>query len=106
MENPLVDRAKEFISFAKNSGIEVRLVSGDNIDTVTKIARDCGILKDKKHFAMDAADFRKIVLGSDDCPKKKLEFYQQSKFNEQINNGLKVLARADPDDKKLMTIGL
>jgi len=44
LEDPLREAAARFIDFAKSGDINVRMITGDNLDTAKKYALDCGIL--------------------------------------------------------------
>ncbi|PHT86592.1 hypothetical protein T459_08698 [Capsicum annuum] len=37
---------REFVALCRSAGVNVRMVTGDNINTATAIARECGILTD------------------------------------------------------------
>lgn len=59
---PSVARA---ISFAAKGGINVRMISGDNLDTATAVAIKAGILTEEdakqKYATMNGEEFRKMV---------------------------------------------
>jgi len=65
LEDPLRERAARFIEFAKTGNINVRMITGDNLDTAKKYALDCGILtpgeENDGKSAMTAEDFRKKI---------------------------------------------
>lgn len=116
-----------------NAGVLVRMITGDNIKTAISIARDVSILtpeeakiayerinnpqsvaKDEKMFALNGNEFREISGGfvkvEDGKDKKgnlrfKFELVNQDKFRRTVEN-LKVIARASPDDKYLLVLGL
>lgn len=44
LKDPLRPKVKQVIEMASKGGVQVRLVSGDNLDTVKAFAVDCGIL--------------------------------------------------------------
>jgi len=89
LKDELRSEAKEGISFIKNAGINVIMITGDAKDTAKNIATDCGIITNPND----------IILTSD-------EF--NSMDNEEIKkicHNLKVVARALPQDKsRLVTI--
>ena len=75
MKDPLRDRVKQVISYANKGRINVRMISGDNLDTAKALAFDAGILvndreknyyeydpdaplDEQRKYAMDAKDFR------------------------------------------------
>lgn len=99
----------------RGAGINIRMVTGDNIDTATAIAIEAGILKkedkDKQYVCMVGQQFREEIGGL-----KKLEDHDGSgRLREEIGNksafrqiakNLKVLARSTPEDKYMLVTGL
>jgi Ca2+-transporting ATPase len=90
IRDPLRDDVKEAIQQSRAAGIQVKMVTGDNVETARAIARDIGLL-DRADLDIDAAN--SSVLTS-------------ARFNELDDDGLKkrlptmaVLARARPLDK-------
>ena len=97
------------------AGINIRMVTGDNIDTATAIAIEAGILnaedKGKEFVCMEGQRFREEIGGL-----KKLEDHDGSgRLREEIGNkaqfraiakNLKVLARSTPEDKYMLVTGL
>ena len=70
LKDPSRDNIKEIIDIANDSGIKVRMCSGDNLLTSVAVAYDCGILTRNEFnapadefdkIAMDASVFREIV---------------------------------------------
>ena len=70
LKDPSRDNIKEIIDVANDSGINVRMCSGDNLLTSVAVAYDCGILNRNEFnapadefdkIAMDASVFREIV---------------------------------------------
>jgi len=66
LKDPIRPGVRKQVEFARNDAkIQVRLVSGDHIDTAKKYAIESGILSHeelRKQFAvMDAEDFRRTV---------------------------------------------
>jgi calcium-translocating P-type ATPase len=81
IEDPLRPEVPKSVELCRRAGITVRMVTGDNILTAMKIARDCGILTDGE--AMEGPEFSK-------------------KTDEEIQEflpRLQVLARSTPADK-------
>ena len=120
MKDHLRDRVKEVISYAHKGAINVRMVSGDNLDTAKAFAVDSGILTPaefnpeaplevQRQYAMDAKDFREqcgpLEKGEDEEGNAEYNLPNQQAFNQIIEN-LKVLGRATPEDKLLLTVGL
>lgn len=74
------------------------------------------INKDEKYYALEGSDFRELTegykmwteqnpLGPKYPPVKKYDLINKDKF-KQITENLKVIARASPDDKFLLVMGL
>jgi len=111
IEDPLRIEVPGAISKCYRAGIDVRMVTGDNIDTAIAIAKGAGILR-TEHFdmsgkvkpfrAMQGKDFRKRVH------KYTVDgegFFQQAEF-DAIWPYLRVLARSSPEDKLTLARGL
>jgi len=122
LKDPLRADLKDTLAYAPLSGIEVRLISGDHLETAKAVAADAGILSLKEYqapgktFAMDAAEFRNIVgdvvedindANSDDGVELSVSYKlsEQERFNDIISD-LKVIGRAQPEDKQRLIAGL
>ena len=118
IEDPLRPEVAPAIKACYTAGIDVRMVTGDNLDTAIAIAKDAGILNDshfekdattlsgfrtKPKVAMEGKAFRTAVYIEDKETGKK-EFDQDA-FDE-IWPHLRVLARAAPQDKLTLADGL
>lgn len=83
ISDPIREDIKEAVSLAHSAGIDVKMVTGDNIKTATAIAKEIGLLQGE-WVVMDGTEFRSSadakVLG--------------------VLDKLKVLARATPADKE------
>ena len=108
------------VESCKKAGIQVIMVTGDNLETAIAIARDCKILKDElpMNCSVLGPDFyRKIeglyceecTLSKDLCkcdPKdRKLRIKNMEQF-EKIAKTLKIMARSRPEDKHALVMGL
>lgn len=82
IKDPLRAEVPAAIELCKLAGITVRMVTGDNKLTATKIATDCGILQEGM-LVMEGPDFRKLSDEEVDAILPKL----------------RVLARSSPTDK-------
>lgn len=82
IKDPLRPDVPDAVRICQHAGIFVRMVTGDNIETATAIAAECGIYTDGG-LAMEGPEFRKLT------PKQL----------DEILPRLQVLARSSPDDK-------
>jgi len=112
IEDPLREEVPNAIKQCNISGIDVRMVTGDMINTAKSIAAKAGILQEihfehdasgkriglKKDFAMTGKEFRERVHDSDGT-------FNQGKFDD-IWPKLRVLARSSPQDKLTLVNGL
>lgn len=113
IEDPLRVEVPPAIQQCYSAGIDVRMVTGDNINTAIAIAKGAGILAPehfedaemkqiKKYRAIEGEHFRKHVHLKDDQGK---DVFSQDKFDE-IWPYLRVMARSSPDDKLTLAKGL
>jgi Ca2+ transporting ATPase len=73
LHDPLRPKIKDTLAYATLSGLNIRLISGDNLETCRALACDVGILTkeqydtvvpaDQSKYAMEAKDFRDAVGG-------------------------------------------
>lgn len=85
IKDPLRSEVPRAVSICKGAGLTVRMVTGDNILTASKIAKECGIMYDDG-IAMEGPAFRAMT---DDERKRILP-------------KLQVLARSSPRDKFIL----
>lgn len=131
----LRDNVKDSVIQCKNAGINVIMVTGDNLNTAIAISKECDILNEKdvlnENFALNGTDFYTKVEGLEcgtcflnikdcKCPltNREAEFrgidknvlrkerIKNMKEFENIVKNLKVLARSRPIDKYALVIGL
>jgi len=106
------------VNAVKQKGhVNVRMISGDHIETAKRVAYKAGILTDedlqKPNSVMDADDFRSMVgpieqqqvYNDDGKEEVKLVLENGERFITILED-LKVLSRANSDDKLLMVVGL
>ncbi|KAL4909591.1 hypothetical protein BDW74DRAFT_146831 [Aspergillus multicolor] len=85
IHDPLRPEVAEAIRTCHSAGVQVKMVTGDNIHTALSIAESCGIKTDDG-IAMEGPELRKLT-------------------NEELDSvlpRLQVLARSSPSDKELL----
>jgi len=112
IEDPLRPEVSGAIQRCYSAGIDVRMVTGDNLATAIAIAKQAKILdlslhcdptgKVKPKRALEGKEFRKMVhdYNADGEP-----CFSQAKF-DQVWPYLRVLARSSPEDKLTLAKGL
>jgi len=124
LHDPVRPSIRRVVDEAREATVNLRLVSGDNLHTTTKVAYEVGIMNDEeyKHYerggksvAMDASEFRDIVgdvIRTEEENDKGATVFSyrlteagQQQF-DQLIVGLKVLGRAEPEDKLRLVAGL
>lgn len=98
-----------------NAGINIRMVTGDNLDTAKAIAIEAGIVSaseaEGKYVCMEGKQFRELCGGlkkledPNDANLVKESVADMRTFNV-IQSKLKVLARSTPEDKYMLVTGL
>ncbi len=81
-QDPLRDGVTQSITECKGAGINVRMVTGDNVKTATEIATRCGILT-AEGLVLEGPEFEKMT----------------DQELEELLPRLQVLARSRPHDK-------
>ncbi|KAF5867308.1 plasma membrane calcium [Aspergillus alliaceus] len=89
IQDPLRPEVPAAIEKCRTAGVQVKMVTGDNIATATAIASSCGI-KTEDGVVMEGPKFRQL---SDDEMDKVLPHLQ-------------VLARSSPEDKRILVARL
>ena len=85
IQDPLREGVVEAVAQCQQSGVAVRMVTGDNVATARAIATDCGIMTEGA-IVMEGPKFRQL---SDQEMDKVLPH-------------LRVLARSSPEDKRIL----
>lgn len=103
LSDPLREESAESVRLCKKAGVSVTMVTGDSLSTATALAKLCGILDDAgdesgSALTMTGEEFRERIRTSDG----KVD---QRKIDE-IWPRLRVLARASPNDKFVLTAGI
>ena len=125
IKDVLREGVEETLKKCKNAGIKVRMITGDNKLTAKEIARECGIL-DSRSIIMEGEEFMAAIGGvvcklcrtaECSCPRLKSALQDKgcevrvdtirypAEFN-RIYKNLDVLARARPEDKYALVVGL
>lgn len=87
IKDPLRPTVIDALKDCRRAGVFVRMVTGDNIQTASAIASECGIFRpDEGGIAMEGPDFRRL-------PPEELK---------QKVRHLQVLARSSPEDKRIL----
>ncbi|KAA6359217.1 MAG: putative Calcium-transporting ATPase 2, partial [Streblomastix strix] len=90
IKDPVRIEVPEAIRDCHDAHIDVKMVTGDNIETAIHIAKECGIYNPSKGIAMEGQQFRS--LSEEDQLK--------------ILPKLQILARSSPIDKHTLVTGL
>ena len=61
IKDPLRPDVKAAIASCHRAGINVRMVTGDNVITARAIARECGIIKSEDDLVIEGPAFRKMT---------------------------------------------
>jgi Ca2+ transporting ATPase len=111
----LRDEIIESVKKCHTAGINIRMVTGDNIDTAKAIALEAGILTAEEatheYACMEGKTFRELCGGlkkiedTSDRNLLKEEIGNKAQFR-QLKDKLKVLARSTPEDKYMLVTGL
>mmetsp|Transcript_66014 Transcript_66014/g.114926 ORF Transcript_66014/g.114926 Transcript_66014/m.114926 type:complete len:521 (-) Transcript_66014:125-1687(-) len=111
IEDPIRPEVPPAIAKCFRAGVDVRMITGDNITTAIAIAKSAGILREEHFFpdgrikpdrAIEGKDFRKRVHSY------SLEgdaIFRQEQF-DKLWPFLRVVARSSPEDKKTLAKGL
>lgn len=87
IKDPLRPTVISALEDCRRAGVFVRMVTGDNIQTASAIASECGIFRpDEGGIAMEGPEFRRL-------PSEELK---------QKVRHLQVLARSSPEDKRIL----
>ena len=99
IEDPVRSEVPEAISKCQKSGVVVRMVTGDNINTATSIATKCGIVKPNDDFLiLESKDFNKRIRDESGEVQQDLL--------DKVWPRLRVLARSSPQDKYILVNGI
>ncbi len=113
--DPLRPEIVDSVQKCYKAGINIRMVTGDNIDTAKAIAIEAGLVKaedvDKQYVSMEGREFRELCGGLkklEDPSNRNLlrEEIGNKRVFREIASKLKVLARSTPEDKYMLVTGL
>jgi len=114
LNDPIREAAKSCVRYiTENAGIKIILVSGDHEETAKSIALKTGIVKneelDREGTVMTGEAFRNavgpLVEVLNEGGVTENQFENKEPFID-IMQKLKILTRATPEDKRLLSIGL
>ena len=108
IEDPVRDEVPRAIATCRKAGIDVRMVTGDNIQTATAIAKACNILRPVTDLDANGDPLPNRVLTGPDFRKKVLlsnGSIDQVAMDE-VWPKLRVLARSSPTDKYNLVCGM
>jgi len=120
LQDPLRPNLKDSLGYAPMSGIDLRMISGDHLETSKAVAVDAGVMtlaeynKPGTDHAMDARQFAdavgEVVIEEEqgeegEEPITTYRLQNQDEFNRIIQT-LKVIGRARPEDKRRLIAGL
>jgi Ca2+-transporting ATPase len=112
IRDPLRDDVKDAVAQCRRAGIEVKMITGDNVETARAIAADIGLIE-RRDAAIDTPDavvltspkFNELHSQLTELKKRgelsENEMRQRDELTRQLT-GLRVLARARPLDKYKM----
>lgn len=115
LQDPLRDEIVDSVKMCHHAGINIRMVTGDNLDTAKAIAIDAGIVSaadaDSKYVCMEGKQFRELCGGLKKLEDPNDENLVKESVSDmhtfkQIAAKLKVLARSTPEDKYMLVTGL
>ena len=99
IEDPVRPEVPDAIKKCQSSGVVVRMVTGDNVNTATSIALKCGIIKPGDDFLiLESKDFNKKIRDSTGEVSQDLL--------DKVWPKLRVLARSSPQDKYILVNGI
>ncbi|TFJ95040.1 ribulose-phosphate 3-epimerase [Platysternon megacephalum] len=90
LKDPCRPGAKEAVTSCREAGVNIKMITGDNIFTAKAIAIECGILKEGDNMEDGA-----IIEG------EKFRNYSEQERIANIDN-IRIMARSSPFDKLLM----
>lgn len=134
LKDPLRDGIRDSVLKCHKAGINVRMVTGDNIDTAKAISVEAGIItqqdldnedREESYLCMEGKAFREAIQGKVKIVREEVDIMNEEtgemehkskqkvvceidnmrKFKD-IEKQLRVMARSQPDDKFLLVDGL
>ena len=116
LADPLRPEIVDSVRKCKNAGINIRMVTGDNIETAKAIAIEAGLVTKEEangqFVCMTGKEFREYIGGFKELEDptnpdgRKREEISNKKAFRDIASKLKVLARSTPEDKYMLVTGL
>lgn len=114
LRDPLRNRVEKVMKYCEKGNLTVRIVSGDNVETVKQTAIEAKLINaevaDMENVCMDAAVFREMIGGIKEVGENTYEPGNQAAFDDLVNaenpHALKVLGRASAEDKLLLAAAI
>jgi P-type Ca2+ transporter type 2B len=115
LQDPLRNEIIDSVKRCHTAGINVRMVTGDNLDTAKAIAIEAGIVSasaaNEQYVCMEGKEFRELCgglirLDDPNGDGKLREDIGNKQMFRQIQAKLQVLARSTPEDKYMLVTGL
>lgn len=114
LRDPLRNRVEKVMKYCQKGNLTIRIVSGDNVETVKQIAIESKLIDaevaDMENVCMDAAVFREMIGGIKEVAENTFEPGNQAAFDALVNennpHALKVLGRASAEDKLLLAAAI
>ena len=90
IQDPVRKGVPAAVQDCKRASVDVKMVTGDNVETARAIAKECGLLTSDADLVMEGAEFRRLP--------------EEQRAN--LVSDLRVLARSSPEDKRVLVKAL
>ncbi|KAK9945222.1 hypothetical protein M0R45_010747 [Rubus argutus] len=94
LKDPCRQGVRNAVTVCKSAGVDIKMITGDNIFTAKAIATECGILKTDHNGQVTEHDGQ-VIEGAE------FRNYTDDERMEKVDN-IRVMARSSPFDKLLM----
>jgi P-type Ca2+ transporter type 2C len=90
IQDPVRRGVPAAVATCGRASVNVKMVTGDNVETARAIARECGIIRDETEVVMEGIEFRRL----------------SEEQQRAAARNLRVLARSSPEDKRILVKAL